>query len=78
MKQSIESSHNAFIRPSPEDLQYIDVDKGLCTGNFGKIILFNDVITEGEHFKACKDLLQQQLPGSTIEGIFIARRVHRR
>lgn len=37
------------------------------------IILFDDVLTTGSHFRACKDLLQEQFLNARIVGLFIGR-----
>jgi predicted amidophosphoribosyltransferase len=52
------------------------IDKKLCQDQKQNIILVDDVITQGAHFKACKTLLQQEFPNSKIKGLFIARTVH--
>lgn len=39
------------------------------------IILFDDIITSGAHFKAAQSLLQVEFPGIPIIGIFVARSV---
>ena len=45
-----------------------------CDGSKNKILLIDDVITTGAHFKACKNKLLEVLPGGVIKGLFIARR----
>jgi hypothetical protein len=39
------------------------------------IILFDDVITTGCHFKAASQVLRRRFPNARITGIFIARRI---
>lgn len=40
-----------------------------------QIILFDDMITSGTNFKACKQLILEQFPSAKVTGLFIARRV---
>jgi predicted amidophosphoribosyltransferase len=62
---------------SPKDLmKYIRVDKQLCDPPKKYIYLVDDVITDGSHFKACKNILQSAFPKATIKGLFIARTLH--
>jgi predicted amidophosphoribosyltransferase len=39
------------------------------------ILLLDDVLTTGSHFKACQSLLQERFPGVSVHGLFISRRV---
>ena len=38
------------------------------------VFIFDDVITTGSHFRACKDLLLQTYQNTQVYGVFIARR----
>lgn len=42
-----------------------------------KIILFDDVLTSGKHYKVAKTRIREALPDQNIAAIFIARCVHR-
>lgn len=75
-KGQLSPSHSATIRPTPGDIYgNLILDKKMCLEKKHKIILFDDVITTGAHFKACKKLLKEEFPDSEIIGIFIARSV---
>lgn len=37
------------------------------------LILFDDLITNGTHFRACKKLLNERLPDRAVVGLFIGR-----
>ena len=37
------------------------------------IILFDDLLTNGTHFKACKRLIQERLPDHAVIDLFIGR-----
>jgi predicted amidophosphoribosyltransferase len=39
-----------------------------------RIVLFDDVITSGNHFMACKRFLLRHFPGREVAGVFVARR----
>jgi hypothetical protein len=40
-----------------------------------KVVVFDDVITAGSHYKACRNFIEAYFPGRAITGIFVARRV---
>ncbi|WP_392471393.1 hypothetical protein ACF3OC_08385 [Sphingobacterium cellulitidis] len=75
-KSDMTPSHESSIRPSINKLKsnYM-IDEGLIQGCRKDIILFDDVLTSGAHFKACKELLLEYSPDSDIIGYFIARRL---
>lgn len=74
--ESTEAFHDAEQRPKPDDLMDIyRVDVGKCKDVKESIIIFDDMITSGCHFRACKDLLAPIFPGKEIFGVFVARRL---
>jgi len=40
-----------------------------------RIVLFDDVLTTGKHYKCCERRLREALPDIPINGLFVARRV---
>ncbi len=40
-----------------------------------KIIIFDDVITTGRHFKAAQYKIKEKFPSANIVGLFVARKV---
>ena len=40
-----------------------------------RIVVFDDVVTSGNHFMACKRFLLGHFPGRQVVGVFVARRV---
>jgi len=60
------------IQALTENLQYRAAS--LATPPTG-ILLIDDVLTTGATFTACKSVLQRNLPGMPIWGVFVARRV---
>lgn len=75
--KSHEASHTSVIRPSITDLiqRYTinDVNPTLLKDD---ILIFDDILTKGSHFKAIKSLLLQRYPNKNIYGLFIARTIH--
>lgn len=68
-----ESDHN---RPSVAEIQanyYLNplMDEAVRE----KVVIFDDVITAGSHYKACRLFIESHFPGRAITGVFAARRV---
>lgn len=62
-------------RPPPHDLlELYDIDGELLEPPPSNIVLFDDVITTGTHFKAAKKIIGEKFPNADILGLFIARR----
>ena len=75
---STDASHDSSLRPAPEDLIKIyRINEKLVVPAPTNIIVVDDVLTTGSHFKAVKLLLTNEFPKSNIFGIFIARRALR-
>lgn len=51
------------------------IDEKLVDGIKGTIIIFDDVITNGTHFKAMQRILKRRFPEKRIVGLFLARRI---
>jgi phosphoribosylpyrophosphate synthetase len=68
--------HNAEVRMSllelKDHLQFMN--KGIDL-NGKAVFLFDDIITNGRHFKACKQLILEHYPQARVIGLFIARRI---
>lgn len=52
----------------------LSIDETLANNMRTHIVLVDDVLTTGCHFKAVKSILQARFPDATIIGLFIARR----
>ena len=65
-------------RPSPDELYpLLAVDESaLRVPPQKNIVLFDDLLTTGSHFKACQRLLQERFPECTVSGLFIGRAKH--
>ncbi len=63
-------------RPSVNDLvQLYTIDESLAQPTPKGILVIDDVLTAGTHYRAMHTVLSQRFPGVPINGIFIARRV---
>lgn len=52
----------------------VDEDQLMLRAVRGRVVLFDDVLTSGKHFKCCERRLKEVLPGTPIAGIFLMRR----
>jgi len=74
--ESTEAAHSSNFRPRPDDLEAIFVvDKLLLNGVRDMIVIVDDMLTTGCHFKAMKSVLCEHFPNNMIAGLFVARRV---
>jgi predicted amidophosphoribosyltransferase len=77
---STESDHSSQSRLSKEDLmEILEVDHDLWDKKptrHGGIVLFDDVLTSGKHYRCCVEKLEEHTkPDTKIHGVFVARRV---
>jgi predicted amidophosphoribosyltransferase len=77
--QSTEADHSGSGRLSSEALHavlQIDQQSLNLVPLKGTVLLFDDVLTSGKHFKCCEKRLREAIPGAThIMGLFVARRL---
>ena len=73
---STEAVHLCGNRLTKEEIKsnYI-VDEELLSQTKETIIVFDDVVTTGAHYKAIKELILERFPQKRVIGLFIARRV---
>jgi hypothetical protein len=76
-KSSREAAHNpGAVRPKVQDhLVNFVIDESLKVPKPRGIILFDDIITSGAHFKAAQTIIQKEFQGVPIIGLFVARNV---
>lgn len=75
-KQTLDPFHLSPTRPRPDDLiANYEFDSSIAEPAPTTIIICDDVITTGSHFKAIKHVLKKHYPNTTIAGLFLARRV---
>ncbi|WP_139116988.1 hypothetical protein [Candidatus Thiodiazotropha endoloripes] len=73
---STRTSHGSDDRLGPDELlQHYAINHELVDGTRGTILVVDDLITTGSHFKAMQRILHECLPDRKIVGLFIARRV---
>jgi predicted amidophosphoribosyltransferase len=73
---STAAAHGQDVRPRPEDLVAVyRVDPALIAPTPQVILLCDDVLTTGCHYRAAHTVLRSAFPGVSIIGLFIARRV---
>ena len=79
MRQSTRAHHEyvgSERRPTPDDLYaLLELDER-CLSSALKptVFIFDDVLTNGTHFKACKRLLLERVPTCKVVGLFVGRR----
>ena len=77
--RSVDADHlSAHNRISYDDLLAItEIDRTqLRTPLRQEVVLFDDVLTSGKHFKVARTRIQEMFPGKPILGIFVARCIH--
>lgn len=73
-KVSMLASHAAENRPTPEQIaQNYVFNHAAAAGLRNNIVIFDDVLTAGSHYKAMKSTIRQHIPDKAIIGVFIAR-----
>lgn len=74
--ESRQASHATDDRPAPEALaSTYKIDPSLIEHPREDIVIFDDVITSGSHYRAMHSVLSKQFTGHSIKGVFVARRV---
>jgi predicted amidophosphoribosyltransferase len=69
-------AHFSEVRPSVEKLFSNYMPGEAVAGPVReRIVVFDDVVTSGNHFMACKRFLLGRFPGREVVGVFVARRV---
>ena len=75
-KASMIPSHQSTTRPTPAQLQNnYSVDQSLLSSARDHIVIFDDIITAGAHYRAMVSALFAHRSGLKFTGLFIARRV---
>lgn len=73
--QSTSAAHESEDRLSPSQLLEIyQLDETKAEPEPSFIIIFDDMLTAGSHFRAMHATLGQRFPSAEIVGLFIARR----
>jgi predicted amidophosphoribosyltransferase len=73
--RSTAAAHESEDRPTPTDLLDLDtIDETLTKPAPEKLVVFDDLVTTGCHFKAIAQRLGGRFPTNPVIGLFIARR----
>ncbi len=73
---STAAAHDGGTRPTPEDLATLyQVDQSQLPGVRERVVICDDVLTTGCHYRAMCSVLAPHLPQSSFQGLFLARRV---
>ena len=73
IKENLEATHKSSKKSPDEILSNLIIDKKLCVNKSNSIILVDDVVSSGAHFKACQKGLSLEFPNANIKGVFIGR-----
>ena len=69
------AAHEDARRPNFQDIMNnYEINTVVDPAIRENVVIFDDVITAGNHYKACKTFIQLQFTPKSIVGIFIARR----
>ena len=71
------AAHEVEVRPTPQDVEAgyaLDADLVVMPPR-DFIVVVDDVLTTGAHFRAAQAVLHRQFPETPIAGFFVARRV---
>lgn len=73
--ETTRASHANDVRLQPDELAALyQIDEAIAAPPPQTIVIFDDVLTTGSHFKAMQKVLQRRFPHAHIFGLFIARR----
>ena len=73
--ESTEAAHDSRVRLSPHEIAGLyRIDEALTTPKPLVVVVVDDVLTTGAHFKATQSLLRSRFPGVSVFGLFVARR----
>lgn len=74
--ESTDAAHESDHRPGPAEIAALySIDEDLAEPPPAKIVILDDVLTTGSHFKAAQSVLAARFPEIPIVGCFVARRV---
>ena len=72
---STDAVHESDDRPSPDGLvDLYELDESLTMPEPQVLVVVDDVLTTGSHYRAVQKVLSERFPGVSVFGLFIARR----
>ncbi len=76
-RENMAAAHESDVRPSIAELvENYCIDEALAQPlRNGNLVIFDDVLTTGAHFRAAQAVLSARFPEANIHGLFVARRV---
>ena len=73
---SMAASHESDQRPEiPELIANYYIDEAVAHSPRENIVIFDDMLTTGRHFKAVQAVLSERYPEAQFYGLFVARRL---
>jgi hypothetical protein len=76
-KEDCNAAHESSDhRPSVQEiLDNYEINTDLDPAIGEAVVVFDDMITAGNHYTACRTFIEERYPGKQVVGIFVARRV---
>jgi hypothetical protein len=75
-EQSTRAAHGSEERLTLEELREVyRIEEGVAEPEPRGVVLFDDLVTSGAHFRVASELLAARFPGVGVAGLFLARRV---
>lgn len=73
--RSTPAAHEGAQRPTPEEIAtFYRINEDVAEPVPAKLVVIDDMLTTGAHFKAAKSVLVARFPGVRVFGLFVARR----
>lgn len=74
--RSVEPTHRRSARLRASDIEAMyDIDEALEAPGAGLVVVVDDLLTSGAHFRAAQRTLSRRFPDIDVTGLFLARRV---
>ena len=74
--RSVEPTHRRSARLRASDIEAMyGIDKALEAPAAGLVVVVDDLLTSGAHFRAAQRVLSRRFPDIDVAGLFLARRV---
>lgn len=75
-KESTQSVHSSDEKRNPDKIaDNYEINESQSKDVKKCIVIFDDILTTGAHYKAAESVLSKKFPNNQIKGLFIARRV---
>ena len=75
-RHSVEPSHRRAARLRPWEIEELyRIDEAVAAPQAGLVIVVDDLLTSGAHFRAAQQVLWRRFPDIDVAGLFLARRV---